>query len=49
MQERLLYGIMVDAGMVLSGKQAVSYTKPHFRFQKERTHRREDFRKFNRD
>jgi hypothetical protein len=46
-QERLLFGILVDAGMVLSGKQAVSYTKPHFRFQKERTQRREDHRKFN--
>ncbi len=48
-QERLLSGILVDTGMVLSGKQAVSYTKPHFRFQKERTHRREDYRKFNSD
>jgi hypothetical protein len=46
-QERLPFGILVDAGMVLSGKQAVSYTKPHFRFQKERTQRREDHRKFN--
>jgi hypothetical protein len=41
MQERLLFGIMVDAGMVLS--------KPHFRIQKERTHRREVYRKFNSD
>ncbi len=49
MQERLPFGIMVDAGMVLSGKQSESYTKPHFRIQKERTHRREDHRKFNSD
>jgi hypothetical protein len=48
-QERLLFGILVDAGMVLSGKQAVSYTKPYFRFQKERTQRREGHRKFNSD
>jgi hypothetical protein len=48
-QERLLFGIMVDASMVLSGKQAESYTKPHFRLQKERRHRREDYRKFNSD
>jgi hypothetical protein len=44
-QEKLLFGIMVDAGMVLSDKQAESYYKPHFRIQKERTHRREDHRK----
>jgi hypothetical protein len=36
-QERFLFGILVDAGMVLSGK-------PHFRFQ-----RREDNRKFYSD
>jgi hypothetical protein len=48
-QERLLFGILVDAGIVLSGKQAVSYTRPHFRFQKERTQRREDYREFNSD
>ncbi len=48
-QERLLFGILVDTGMVLSGKQAESYTKPHFRFQKERIHRWEDYRKFNSD
>jgi hypothetical protein len=43
-QERLLFGILVDAGMVLSGKQAASYIRPHFRFQ-----RREDNRKFYSD
>ncbi len=48
-QERLLFGILADAGMVLSGKQAESYTKLHFRIQKEKTHRREDYRKFNSD
>jgi hypothetical protein len=48
-QERFLFGIMVDAGMVLSGKQAVSYTRLRFRFQKEKTQRREDYRKFNSD
>ncbi len=46
-QERLLFCILVDAGMVLSCRQAASYTRPHFRFQKERTQRREDYRKFN--
>ncbi len=40
---------MMEAGMVLSGKQAESYTRSHFRFQKERTRRREDYRKFNSD
>jgi hypothetical protein len=48
-QERLLIGILVDAGMVLSDKQAASYTRPHFRFQKERTQRREDYRIFTSD
>jgi hypothetical protein len=43
-QERFLFGILVDAGMVLSGKQATSYIRPHFRFQ-----RREDNRKFYSD
>jgi hypothetical protein len=43
-QERLLFGILVDAGMVLSGKQAASYIRPHFRFQ-----RREENRNFNSD
>ncbi len=43
-QERLLFGILVDAGMVLSGKQAASYIRPHFRFQ-----RREDNRKYYSD
>jgi len=44
-QERLLFGILADAGMVLSGRRAERYRKPHFRIQKERTHRREDHRK----
>jgi hypothetical protein len=44
MQKRLLFGILVDAGMVLSGKQAASYIRPHFRIQ-----RREDNRKFYSD
>jgi hypothetical protein len=35
--------------MVLSGKQAEIYHKPHFQIQKERTHRREDHRKPNID
>ncbi len=48
-QERLLFGILVDAGMVLSGKQTASYTRTHFRCQKERAQRREDYRKFNSD
>ncbi len=43
-QERLLFGILVDAGMVLSGKQAASYVRPHFQFQ-----RIEDNRKFYSD
>jgi hypothetical protein len=43
-QERFLFGILVDAGMVLSGKQAKDYIRPHFRFQ-----RREDNRKFYSD
>jgi hypothetical protein len=49
LQEKLLFGILVDAGMVLSDKQAESYHKPHFWIQKERTHRREDHRKPNSD
>ncbi len=43
-QQRLLFGILVDAGMVLSGKQAASYIRLHYRFQ-----RREDNRKFYSD
>ncbi len=43
-QEKFLFGILVDAGMVLSGKQAKDYIRPHFRFQ-----RREDNRKFYSD
>jgi hypothetical protein len=39
-QERFLFGILVDAGMVLSGKPK-DYIRPHFQFQ-----RREDNRKF---
>ncbi len=40
-QERLLFGILVDTGMVLSGRQAKDYIRPHFQFQ-----RREYNRKF---
>jgi hypothetical protein len=43
-QERFLFGILVDAGMVLSGRQAKDYIRPHFQFQ-----RREDSRKFYSD
>ncbi len=43
-QERFLFGILVAAGMVLSGKQAKDYIRPHFQFQ-----RREDNRKFYSD
>ncbi len=43
-QERFLFGILVDEGMVLSGKQAKDYIRPHFQFQ-----RREDNRKFYSD
>ncbi len=45
LQEKLLFGILVDAGMVLSGKQVESYNKLHFRIQKKRRHRKEDHRK----
>ncbi len=43
-QERFLFGILVDSGMVLSGRQAKDYIRPHFQFQ-----RREDNRKFYSD
>ncbi len=39
-QERVLFGILMDAGMVLSGREAKDYNRPHFKLQRKREERR---------
>ncbi len=39
-QERVLFGILMDAGMVLSGREAKDYNRPHFKLQRKRDGRR---------
>jgi hypothetical protein len=39
-QERVLFGIPMDAGMVLSGREAKDYNRPHFKLQRKREDRR---------
>ena len=34
-QERVLFGILMDAGMVLSGREARDYGGAHFRLQRK--------------
>ncbi len=53
----MLFGIQVDAGLLLSGPRAENYPRLHFRVQKERSakearrkgYKREDHRTFNSD
>jgi hypothetical protein len=57
MQEQVLFRILVNAGLLLSGPRAENYPRLHFRLQKERStqearwkgYRREDHRTFNSD
>jgi hypothetical protein len=35
-QERVLFGILMDAGMVLSGREAKDYNRTHFKLQRKR-------------
>jgi hypothetical protein len=39
-QERVLFGILMDAGMVLSGREAKDYNRPHLKLQRKREERR---------
>ncbi len=39
-QERFLFGILVDAGMVLSGRHAKDYIRPHFKFQRKKDNKK---------
>ncbi len=39
-QERVLFGILMDAGMVLSGREAKDYNRTHFKLQRKREERR---------
>jgi hypothetical protein len=39
-QERVLYGILMDAGMVLSGREAKDYNRTHFKLQRKREERK---------
>ncbi len=57
LEEKVRFGILADAGLLLSGPRAESYHKLHFRIQKERStqearrkaYKREDHRTFNSD
>ncbi len=35
-QERVLFGILMDAGMVLSGRKAKDYNRTHFKLQRKK-------------
>jgi hypothetical protein len=56
-QEQVLFRILADTGLLLSGPRAESYPRLHFRIQKERStqearrrgYKREDHRTFNSD
>jgi hypothetical protein len=39
-QERFLFGILMDAGMVLSGREAKDYNRTHFKLQRKREERK---------
>ncbi len=39
-QERVLFGILMDAGMVLSGREAKYYNRPHFKLQRKKDDRK---------
>ncbi len=39
-QERVLFGILMDAGMVLSGREAKDYNRTHFKLQRKREERK---------
>jgi hypothetical protein len=39
-QERVLFGILMDAGMVLSGREAKDYNRAHFKLQRKRKERK---------
>jgi hypothetical protein len=39
-QERVLFGILMDAGIVLSCREAQDYNRPHFKLQRKRDERR---------
>jgi hypothetical protein len=39
-QERVLFGILMDAGMVLSGREARDYNRTHFKLQRKREERK---------
>ncbi len=39
-QERFFFGILVEAGMVLSGQEARDYNRTHFKLQRKRDERK---------
>ncbi len=39
-QERFFFGILMEAGMVLSGKEAKDYNRTHFKLQRKREERK---------
>ncbi len=39
-QERILFGILMDAGMMLSSREAKDYNRTHFKLQRKREERK---------